>query len=96
MTPDEVADITACTLLCRVNGEERQRATVSDLCFDIPTLIEYISTFTELVPGDVIVTGTTGGVGAYFKPPKWLKPGDTVEVEVTGVGLLKNPIVAET
>ncbi len=95
VTPDEVADIRECSLVCRVNGEERQRATISDLCFDIPTLIEYITTFTQLEPGDVIVTGTTGGVGAYFTPPKWLKAGDTVEVEVSGVGLLKNPIVAE-
>ena len=95
VTPDEVPDIRSSTLLCRVNGEERQRAPISDLCFDIPTLIEYCSTFTQLEPGDVIVTGTTGGVGAYFKPPKWLKPGDTVEVEVTGVGLLRNPVVAE-
>ncbi len=95
VTPDEVPDIRSCTLLTRVNGEERQRAPISDLCFDIPTLIEYCSTFTQLEPGDVIVTGTTGGVGAYFKPPKWLKPGDTVEVEVTGVGLLRNPVAAE-
>ncbi len=96
VTPDEIADIRESTLMCRVNGEERQRAPISDLCFDIPTLIEYCSTFTQLEPGDVIVTGTTGGVGAYFKPPKWLKPGDTVEVEVTGVGLLRNPVIAES
>ncbi len=95
VTRDEIADVRQCTLLCRVNGETRQEAPVSDLCFDIPTLIEYCSTFTQLEPGDVIVTGTTGGVGAYFKPPKWLKPGDTVEVEITGVGVLRNPVVAE-
>jgi 2-keto-4-pentenoate hydratase/2-oxohepta-3-ene-1,7-dioic acid hydratase in catechol pathway len=96
VTKDEVPDIRGCTLLTRVNGEERQRAPISDLCFDIPTLIEYCSTFTRLEPGDVIVTGTTGGVGAYFKPPKWLRPGDTVEVEVTAVGVLRNPVIAET
>lgn len=96
VTADEIADIRESTLMTRVNGEERQRAPISDLCFDIPTLIEYCSTFTELEPGDVIVTGTTGGVGAYFKPPKWLKPGDSVEVEVTGVGVLRNPVIAES
>ncbi len=61
----------------------------------MPTLIEYCSTFTELVPGDVIVTGTTGGVGAYRTPPLWMKPGDTVEVEVSGIGVLRNPVAAE-
>jgi len=64
---------------------------VDDLCFDIPTLIEYCSTFTQLEAGDVIVTGTTGGVGAYQKPPLWMKPGDTIEVEISNVGVLRNP-----
>jgi 2-keto-4-pentenoate hydratase/2-oxohepta-3-ene-1,7-dioic acid hydratase in catechol pathway len=95
VTPEEVGDITKQHLMTRLNGEEMQHATIDDLCFDIPTLIEYCSTFTELVPGDVIVTGTTGGVGAYRTPPKWMKPGDTVEVEVTGVGVLRNPVIAE-
>ena len=57
--------------------------------------IEYISTWTELVPGDVIVTGTPGGVGAGRKPPLWMRPGDRVEVEISGLGCLINPIVAE-
>jgi 2-keto-4-pentenoate hydratase/2-oxohepta-3-ene-1,7-dioic acid hydratase in catechol pathway len=96
VTPEETGDITRQTLLTRLNGEEVQRATVDDLQFDIPTLIAYCSTFTWLEAGDVIVTGTTGGVGAYRKPPLWMKPGDTVEVEVTGVGVLRNPIVAES
>ncbi|MDQ2805012.1 MAG: fumarylacetoacetate hydrolase family protein [Pseudomonadota bacterium] len=95
VTPEEAGDITRGTLLTRLNGEEVQHATIDDLCFDIPTLIKYCSTFTELVPGDVIVTGTTGGVGAYRKPPLWMKPGDTVEVEVSGVGILRNPVAAE-
>lgn len=94
-TPEEVGDITKAHLITRLNGEEVQHATIDDLCFDIPTLIEYISTFTQLEAGDVIVTGTTGGVGAYRKPPLWMKPGDTVEVEVTGVGLLRNTVAAE-
>jgi 2-keto-4-pentenoate hydratase/2-oxohepta-3-ene-1,7-dioic acid hydratase in catechol pathway len=59
------------------------------------SLSEYCSTFTILEPGDVIITGTTGGVGAYRKPPLWLKPGDVVEVEVSGVGLLRNLVVQE-
>jgi len=95
VTPEEVGDITRQTLLTRLNGEEVQRATIDDLCFGIPTLIEYCSTFTELLPGDVIVTGTTGGVGAYRTPPLWMKPGDTVEVEISGIGVLRNPVAAE-
>ena len=60
-----------------------------------PALIAYCSTFTELVPGDVIVTGTTGGVGAYRTPPLWMKDGDVVEVEVSGIGVLRNPVKDE-
>lgn len=95
VTPEEAGDITQQTLMTRVNGIEQQHAGIDDLCFDVPTLIEYCSTFTQLEAGDVIVTGTTGGVGAYQNPPLWMKPGDTVEVEVTGVGVLRNPVVGE-
>ncbi len=95
VTAEEAGDITKSHLITRLNGQEVQHATVDDLCFDIPTLIEYVSTFTQLEAGDVIVTGTTGGVGAYRKPPLWMKPGDTVEVEVSNVGLLRNKVVAE-
>ncbi|HEX5326857.1 MAG TPA: fumarylacetoacetate hydrolase family protein, partial [Acetobacteraceae bacterium] len=95
VTPEEAGDITRATLLTRLNGQEVQRATVDDLCFDIPTLIEYISTFTQLEAGDVIVTGTTGGVGAYRTPPLWMQHGDTVEVEVSGVGVLRNRVAQE-
>ncbi len=95
VTPDEVGDISKSTLMTRVNGEEMQHATLDDLVFDVPALIEYCAAFTSLEPGDVIITGTTGGVGAYRTPPLWLKPGDTVEVEVTGVGVLKNSVVQE-
>ena len=63
--------------------------------FDVPALIAYCSTFTELAPGDVIVTGTTGGVGAYRTPPLWMKDGDTVEVEISGIGILRNPVKDE-
>ncbi len=95
MTPEEAGDITQAHLMARVNGIEQQHATIDDLCFDIPTLIEYCSTFTQLEAVDVIVTGTTGGVGAYQKPPLWMKPGDTVEVEITGIGVLRNSVVQE-
>jgi 2-keto-4-pentenoate hydratase/2-oxohepta-3-ene-1,7-dioic acid hydratase in catechol pathway len=72
-----------------------QRAVIDDLVFDIPALIAYCSGFTILSRGDVIVTGTTGGVGAFRKPPVWMKAGDTVEVEITGVGTLTNPVEDE-
>jgi len=72
-----------------------QRSGTDLLIFDIPELIAYVTTFTELVPGDVISTGTPGGVGSKRKPPVWMKPGDVFEVEVTGVGILRNPVTEE-
>jgi 2-keto-4-pentenoate hydratase/2-oxohepta-3-ene-1,7-dioic acid hydratase in catechol pathway len=95
VTKDEVPDITKQTLTSVLNGQEMQRAVISDLLFDIPTLIEYISTFTTLEPGDVIVTGTTGGVGMGRNPQVWMKPGDEIIIEVTKVGKLVNSIVQE-
>jgi 2-keto-4-pentenoate hydratase/2-oxohepta-3-ene-1,7-dioic acid hydratase in catechol pathway len=95
VTPDEAAGIFEAGISTRLNGQEVQRARISDLVFGIPELIEYISTFTELAPGDVISTGTPGGVGAARKPPLWMKPGDVVEVEIEGIGVLRNPVVAE-
>jgi len=95
VTADEIPDPTRLTLLTRLNGEEMQRATTDDLLFDIPKLIAYCTTFTELVPGDVIATGTTGGVGFYRKPPVFMKPGDTIEIDISGIGVLRNPIVDE-
>lgn len=92
VTPDEIDDVTRCTLVIRLNGIEVQRASIDDLIFDIPALVEYCSTFTPLAPGDVIVTGTPGGVGAARKPPLWMKPGDVAEVEVSGIGILRNII----
>jgi len=95
ITPDEVGDITTKQLITRLNGEVMQDAPINDLLFDIPTLIHYCSTFTQLEPGDAIVTGTTGGVGYARTPPVWMKPGDNIEIEVTGVGVLRNSIVDE-
>jgi len=82
-------------LRTRLNGSEVQHGRLSDLIFDVPTLIEYVSAFTPLEPGDIIVTGTPEGVGAARTPPLWIQPGDRVEVEIEGVGLLSNPVVAE-
>ena len=95
VTPDEMGELEKASLVTRVNGEEVQRATLDDLVFGVAALVEYCSGFTVLEPGDVIITGTTGGVGAYRKPPLWLKPGDTVEVEITGIGTLRNGVVQE-
>jgi 2-keto-4-pentenoate hydratase/2-oxohepta-3-ene-1,7-dioic acid hydratase in catechol pathway len=96
VTPDEVPDPRRLRLTTRLNGAVMQDESVSELCFDVPQLIEYCSIWTQLEPGDVIVTGTPGGVGAGRKPPVWMKPGDTVEVEISGLGTLRNPIVADT
>ena len=95
VTADEVGDPSQLSLVTRLNGEVVQQASLSDLIFDIPTLIEYCSTFTVLRPGAVIITGTTGGVGAFREPPLWMKPGDIVEVEISKVGVLRNTIADE-
>lgn len=95
VTADEIEPDAELSLVTRVNGRELQRATTRMLIHSIPAQIAYISTFTPLAPGDVIVTGTPGGVGAAHQPPLWLKAGDTVEVEVGRVGVLVNRIVAE-
>jgi 2-keto-4-pentenoate hydratase/2-oxohepta-3-ene-1,7-dioic acid hydratase in catechol pathway len=96
VSTDEIPDPAVLNLQTRLNGEVMQQAEVSDLRFDVAHLIEYCSTFTQLDPGDVITTGTPGGVGAARKPPLWLKPGDTIEVEIDGIGVLRNRIVDET
>jgi 2-keto-4-pentenoate hydratase/2-oxohepta-3-ene-1,7-dioic acid hydratase in catechol pathway len=85
-------DGTKTGVRCYVNGEERQNASTTDLIFDIPTLIETLSAGITLYPGDVIATGTPVGVGIGFKPPKYLKPGDVVRVEIDGIGVLENPV----
>ncbi len=95
LTSDEVPDPSKLTVVGRLNGREMQRSGTELLIFDIPELIAYITTFTELVPGDVLSTGTPGGVGSKRTPPVWMKAGDVFEVEVTGVGILRNPVVDE-
>ena len=94
-TPDEVGSLDRMRVTTRVNGEVRQDDTVASMIFPIEYLLHYISTFTTLVPGDVIATGTPVGAGARFDPPRWLKPGDTVEVEVSGIGVLSNTVADE-
>ncbi len=83
------------SLKTRVNGELRQDDRTSRMIFNIPNQISYISTFTTLVPGDIIITGTPTGAGARFDPPKFLKPNDKVEVEIEGIGSLINTVVDE-
>jgi 2-keto-4-pentenoate hydratase/2-oxohepta-3-ene-1,7-dioic acid hydratase in catechol pathway len=90
------AQLSDIQLTTRVNGEVRQRDRTSRMIFSFRKIINYISTFTTLVPGDVIVTGTPTGAGARFEPPIWLKPGDVVEVEADGLGVLRNTIEDET
>ena len=85
-------DGTKTRVRCYVNGELRQDASTTDLIFDIPTLIETLSAGITLYPGDVIATGTPVGVGIGFKPPKYLKSGDVVRVEIDGIGSLNNPV----
>ncbi len=92
VTADEIPPHTTLTLSCRLNGERMQHADTGMMIFKFPRLIEYISAFTPLAAGDVIVTGTPGGVGARRTPPVWMKPGDTVEIEVDKVGVLSNTI----
>lgn len=89
------AQLDEARIITRVNGEVRQDDTISRMVFPIRRQIEYISTFMTLQPGDVIVTGTPTGAGARFDPPRFLKPGDVVEVEVTGIGTLRNTVEDE-
>ena len=95
VTPDQIPNPNALTIATRVNGETLQEAGTDDMIFDIPTLIEFLSGSTTLLPGTVILTGTPHGVGTARTPPRWLLPGDTVEVEISGIGVLRNPVVEE-
>jgi 2-keto-4-pentenoate hydratase/2-oxohepta-3-ene-1,7-dioic acid hydratase in catechol pathway len=95
VTADEIADYRHLKIETRLNGVVVQSAGLDQLIFPIPVLIEYLSTFTSLAPGDVIATGTPGGVGDKREPPLYMKAGDQVEVEIRNVGLLRNSIVDE-
>jgi 2-keto-4-pentenoate hydratase/2-oxohepta-3-ene-1,7-dioic acid hydratase in catechol pathway len=96
VTADAVGDITAQTLTTRVDGNVEQHTPISDMAIGIPDLIAYASTVTTLKPGDVIATGTPGGVGNHRKPQLFLAPGMNVEVEITNVGTLSNGVIDET
>ena len=96
VTPDELDPVGELQVITRVNGEERQNDTTDNLMFPFRYLISYLSTFYRLKPGDIIATGTPNGAGARFDPPKYLKEGDVVEVEVPGIGILRNGVETET
>ncbi|MGD8340891.1 MAG: fumarylacetoacetate hydrolase family protein [Gammaproteobacteria bacterium] len=91
-TRDEIPNPAALELTTRLNGEVVQQESTGELIFGIAELIEYITIWTELMPGDIIATGTPGGVGAGRTPPLWMRPGDRVEVEISGVGSLRNEV----
>jgi 5-carboxymethyl-2-hydroxymuconate isomerase len=92
VTLDEAGPVDRLTLQTRVNDELRQDDTTARLLFSVPDLLAYISTFAELAPGDVIVTGTPPGAGARLDPPRFLVPGDRVDVTIDGVGTLSSPV----
>lgn len=95
VTPEEITDLPTVTVTTRLNRQVVQQAPLADLIFPLPVIVAYLSSFTPLSPGDVILTGTPGGVGAKREPPLWMKPGDVVEVDISSVGLLRNDIVDE-
>jgi 2-keto-4-pentenoate hydratase/2-oxohepta-3-ene-1,7-dioic acid hydratase in catechol pathway len=95
VTTDEIPDPGRLTLTTRLNGMQVQHATTDQLIYSIPQIIAFCSDFTALSPGDVIATGTPEGVGHSRKPPLWMKPGDVLEVEITGIGILRAHIVDE-
>jgi 2-keto-4-pentenoate hydratase/2-oxohepta-3-ene-1,7-dioic acid hydratase in catechol pathway len=96
VTLDELPANRVLDVTTRVNGQVLQRARTDQMIFPIPTLIAYVSTFMTLEPGDLIATGTPGGVGVKRTPPLWLQPGDLVEVEISSVGTLTNTVAQES
>ena len=92
VTADEIDDVTKLRLVTKVNGEIRQDSSVSSLIFDIPTLIETISSIMTLIPGDIIATGTPVGVGIGFNPPKFIHSGDEVSITISNIGELTNKV----
>jgi 5-carboxymethyl-2-hydroxymuconate isomerase len=96
VSADEIDPAKPLHLTTAVNGETRQDDTTANLIFTFPDLIAYVSTFMTLKPGDIIVTGTPVGAGARFDPPRWLKPGDVIEISVPGIGTLRNGVADES
>ncbi|MBB6427856.1 fumarylacetoacetate hydrolase family protein [Sphingopyxis sp. JAI128] len=95
VTPDEAGDVNALTLTTRLNGRIMQQSGIDDLLFGVEALIAYMSQIWEIRPGDVIATGTAGGVGAAREPQLWMRPGDRIEVEIDRLGILANTIIEE-
>lgn len=95
VTADEIADPHNLAIGLSIDGEVLQNSRTSQLVFGVPALVEYLSSIVPLLPGDIVSTGTPSGVGLGRKPPRWLKPGETVTVTVEGLGSLTNPVVAE-
>lgn len=95
VTPAEIGELGRRVLTTRLNGEVVQQAPLSDMLFDVAELIAYCSEWTELRPGDVIATGTPGGVGSARTPPLWMRPGDVCAVDLPGIGTLSNTVIAE-
>ena len=95
VTRDEIPDVTKLQLETRVNGVRVQHTGIDDLIFDIPAIVAYVSTAIPLKPGDIISTGTPSGVALAKTPPTWLVPGDVVEVQISGIGVLRNPVIQE-
>ncbi|MGI9598558.1 MAG: fumarylacetoacetate hydrolase family protein [Acidimicrobiales bacterium] len=95
VTADEIDDPQNLRLMARVDGEARQDAATGEMIFTVAQIISYLSDIIHLRPGDVIATGSPEGTGGSFDPPKFLQPGQTVEIEVEGIGVLRNPVVAE-
>jgi len=94
VTADEV-DISDLALTTTLNGQVMQSARTSQMLIDVPSAVEFFSSFTTLRPGDVIATGTPGGVGFARTPPVWMRPGDVIEVTIEGIGTIRNRVVAE-
>lgn len=92
VTPEQLPDPQNLRVQCRVNGVTMQDANTRDMIFPVAALIAELTRGTTLIPGTVILTGTPGGVGMARKPPAWLKPGDVVEIEIEGIGVLRNPV----
>ena len=95
VTPDEIPNPNALRISTKVNGETLQDSTTADMIFDVAALIEFLSGSTTLLPGTVILTGTPSGVGMARTPPRWLRAGDTVTVEIEKIGALTNPVAEE-
>ena len=95
MTRDEIPNPNALHIRTLLNGQTMQDSNTDDMIFDVPTLIEFLSGSTTLLPGTVILTGTPSGVGMARKPPRWLTAGDNVTIEIEKIGSLTNPVLLE-